>query len=206
MNSNINILGVYYVNPCFSGALDKINWSKEHALKAAGEILCVCCAPWRLGAELRAHWGPALPSRSCCHGTLKFCHHVEKPCSAIALQGYTWKTSFLPVLVQRQGNSSMAELGCASPLHPPGTAWHGWMTSKPSLWAGANIWGGSSLALANTLRFLRLVDNDLSRQRDLGADKPRDLCIVYKYLTWPSQLTWEVMLELCPGETPFLVV
>lgn len=45
MNSNINILGVYYVNPCFSGALDKINGSKEQALKAAGEILCVCCAP-----------------------------------------------------------------------------------------------------------------------------------------------------------------
>lgn len=22
----------------------------------------------------------------------------------------------------------MAELGCASPLHPPGTAWHGGMT------------------------------------------------------------------------------
>lgn len=55
MNSNINILGVYYVNPCFSGALDKINGSKEQALKAAGEILWVCCATRRLGAELRAH-------------------------------------------------------------------------------------------------------------------------------------------------------
>lgn len=128
MNSNINILGVYYVNPCFSGALDKINGSKEQALKAAGEILCVCCAPWRLGAKLRAHWGPALPSRSCCHGTIKFCHHMAKLSSATALQGCAWKTSFHPVLVQRQGSSSMAELGCASPLHPLGTAWHGWLT------------------------------------------------------------------------------
>lgn len=45
VNSNINILGVYYVNPCFSGALDKIKGSKEQALKAAGEIFGVCCAP-----------------------------------------------------------------------------------------------------------------------------------------------------------------
>ena len=46
MNRNINILGMYYVNPYFSGVLDKINGSKEQSLKAVGEIfVCVCCAP-----------------------------------------------------------------------------------------------------------------------------------------------------------------
>lgn len=44
MNRNINILGMYYVNPYFSGVLDKINGSKEQALKAVGEIfVCVLC-------------------------------------------------------------------------------------------------------------------------------------------------------------------
>lgn len=200
MNSNINILGVYYVNPCFSGALDKINGSKEQALKAAGEILWMCCATWRLAAELRAHWSPALPSCSsgCCHGTIKFCHHVAQPFTA----GLCLKNLFSPCFVAEAVKFLQGRTGLCISLTSP---WHCMAQrdeqgdSKPSLCAGANIWGGSSLALANTLKFLRLVDNDLSRQRGLGADKPRDLCIVYKYLAWPSLLTWGVMLELCPG-------
>lgn len=44
MNRNVNVLGMYYVNPYSSGVLDKINGSKEQALEAAGEIsLCVLC-------------------------------------------------------------------------------------------------------------------------------------------------------------------
>lgn len=48
MNSNINILGVYYVNPCFSGALDKINGSKEQALKATGGIFVCVLSPLKV--------------------------------------------------------------------------------------------------------------------------------------------------------------
>lgn len=44
MNRNINILGMHYVNPHFSGVLDKINESKEQALKVTGEVFfCVLC-------------------------------------------------------------------------------------------------------------------------------------------------------------------
>lgn len=60
MNRNINILGMHYVNPHFSGVLDKINESKEQALKVTGEVFFVCCAPQSLGAGLAAQ-GDGVP-------------------------------------------------------------------------------------------------------------------------------------------------
>lgn len=63
MNRNINILGMHYVNPHFSGVLDKINGSKEQALKVAGKVVFfffVCCAPQSLGAGLAAQ-GDGVP-------------------------------------------------------------------------------------------------------------------------------------------------
>lgn len=57
MNRNINILGMYYVNLYFSGVLDKINGSKEQALKAVSEILvCVLC-PLKAQCSTHSSWG-----------------------------------------------------------------------------------------------------------------------------------------------------
>lgn len=57
MNRNINILGMYYVKPYFSGVPDKINESKEQALKAVGEILvCVLC-PLKAQCGTHGPWG-----------------------------------------------------------------------------------------------------------------------------------------------------
>lgn len=55
MNRNINILGMHYVNPHFSGVLDKINESKEQALKVTGEVF-LCAVPLKVlvqGSQLR---------------------------------------------------------------------------------------------------------------------------------------------------------
>lgn len=52
-----------------------------------------------------------------------------------------------------------------SPFSPPWTLHgrDGRGYSKPNLCAEANIWGGSSLVLANTFKYFRIADNELSR-------------------------------------------
>lgn len=58
MNRNINILGMYYVNPYFSGVLDKINGSKEQALKVAGFVCTVPIQGSARGLQPRGRWLP----------------------------------------------------------------------------------------------------------------------------------------------------
>lgn len=56
--------------------------------------------------------------------------------------------------------------GAVQPLYaPPGRCMarrDGRGCSKPNLCAEANIWGESSLALANTFKYFRIADNELS--------------------------------------------
>lgn len=57
MNRNVNILGMYYVNPYFSGALDQIKGSKEQAVKAVGEISLGVLCPLKAGCRTCSPWG-----------------------------------------------------------------------------------------------------------------------------------------------------
>lgn len=196
MNSNINILGVHYVNPCFSGALDKINGSKEQALKAAGEILCVCCAPWRLGAELGAHWGPALPScsGSCCCGTIKFCPHMA---------GLCLKNLFSPCLGGREvppwQNWAVHLLYIPLALH--GT--EGWPGLHKPICVLEQIFGDGPVwpwqTHWNSWGWWTMTYQD----RETWEQISPGTCALYTN-TWPGPCSPRE--ELCPGETPFFVV
>lgn len=166
MNRNINILGMYYVNSYFSGVLDKINGSKEQALKAVVEIsVCVLCPLKAQNSQ------PMGTMRSCSPLLLLGSLTLLRPqyCSVIPKENLFSPLS-LAVFVHMEECSTMAKPACVSPLCSPGycmarqdQSMCGWHYSKPNLCAEANIWGGSSLALANTFRYFRIADNELSR-------------------------------------------